>query len=197
MPTPAEFIEQILKSLKEIKKKVEELEKELKLNNNEEDNYVFESLKRGLITLDMVDKKYTKEEKYVNVAVEVNIDNLKYVDKSIIDKFKDKKEFFINLLKENGLNLENMPDFIKTDTEACILAIDNNVEAFKFIGCEELLNDKSFVLDIVDKNGLMLEFVKEDLKKDFEVVITSLSNNNDAKQFISPEIKEKILSLFS
>lgn len=201
--TILEFIEQTLKSVEEIKKKIVDLENDIKKNEVSKpkidvDEIVYEAIKRGFVTLDMVDEKYSKDKVIVKASLEANPENIFYVDDSIVGDFAEyNSQHFKDLLKENGLKLGDLPTTIQTDKELCALAINQNFEAFKFVKNEELLNDRELVLELVEKNGLLLEFVSEELKKDFEVVITAVSNNNDAKNFISDEIKDKILSLFS
>ena len=130
-----------------------------------------------------------------------NIDSIIQTLYMTIQKIKEevsyKVEHFKPALKKNGLKLEDFPIFIQEDKELCILAIEQNYQAFKFVKNKEVLNDKCLVLDLVDKDGLLLEFASQDLKKDFDVVLTAVSNNHNAKEFISKDIKEKIISLFS
>jgi hypothetical protein len=194
-----ELLEDTLKNIEEIKSKVLTIENDIKNKQIVKprldiDEIVLESLKRGFVTLDMVDEKYSKDKNFVKIAIEANSENINYIDDSIVEDFI---KHFKNLLKEDGLKLKDCPFSIQNNKELCNLAINQNFEAFKFVKNEELLNNRNLALELVDKNGLLLEFVNENLKKDFEVVITAISNNNDVKEFISDEIKEKIISLFS
>ena len=133
-------------------------------------------------------------EEICKAALENDAGAIQFVGPDVIDKFVESVK---SILKIDGLQLGKMPLHIQEDKIHCTEAVNQNIEAIKFVKCDELLHDKELFLNLVDKNGLLLEFACDELKEDFEVIITALSNNKDSKEFISIKVRERILSIFN
>lgn len=188
------FIKNTLEQIDEIKLKLIEIQNNIEKEETNKDIISYKCLEESDKTLDMFTDRYRKDKNFVKIALEKNSENIIFVDESILDSFG---EFIKEILQKDGLKLEKFPDCIKENEEYCYLAIKQNYEALKFVKNKRVINDKPVILKLVENNGLLLEFVSDELKKDFEIIISAVSNNSDAKKFISPIVKEKIIGLFS
>ena len=83
-------------------------------------------------------------------------------EKERIKKLDMEKQEVLNLVKENGLNLENLK--------------------------EEFKNDKEIVIEAVKENGMALEFASNDLRNDSEVIFEAILQNPEAINFSNKDI---------
>lgn len=83
-------------------------------------------------------------------------------EKERIKKSDMEKQEVLNLVKENGLNLENLK--------------------------EEFKNDKEIVIEAVKENGMALEFASNDLRNDSEVIFEAILQNPEAINFSNKDI---------
>ena len=83
-------------------------------------------------------------------------------EKERIKKIDMEKQEVLNLVKENGLNLENLK--------------------------EEFKNDKEIVIEAVKENGMALEFASNDLRNDSEVIFEAILQNPEAINFSNKDI---------
>ena len=116
-----------------------------------------------------------------NTALEQEPYAIQFVAEDVLYKFVESVK---SVLSTDGLQLKNMSPSVQKNKSHCAVAVNQNIEAIKFVLCEEIINDKELFLEIVDKNGLLLEFASDNLKEDFEVIFTALSNNKESKEFV-------------
>ena len=81
-----------------------------------------------------------------------DIDKLSYVD-------------LLSLLDKDGGKLSTLPANYKSDKKCIAVAITNCPDAFLGIS-PELKNNRSFVYDLLYKNGLVLKHLSEEFKND-------------------------------
>jgi len=87
----------------------------------------------------------------------------------------DHKKSILSLLKKDGLYLKKLEDKYKRDIELVRIAIENNVEAFKYVP-KELKIDRTFILSLLKTEGYLLEYLSDDFKKDKELVMVAVSS---------------------
>ena len=194
-------IDTVFDEIISLKVKVENLNKNLNnyLNNQKElpinkEELLIQSFKLNSIDLTMVPDEFLENKEVIKIAIDNDIKNINYPSPEFIFNNSD---IVSDILSKDGLKLEYMPNYIKENKNFCTIAINENYNSFKFSKCQEIINDKNLVNKIVDKDGLLLEFSSSELKKDFEIAITAITNNRQAEKFISKEIRENIISLFS
>jgi hypothetical protein len=135
---------------------------------------------------DLEKKEITKED------VEKDTKQFEFVK----DELKDDKDFVISILKKDPLMFKFVSDNLKNDYEVSNTVYTLSPKDVIYSKNLDFIGKKEVMMPLIKENGLLLEFVADNLKEDYEMVIIAVSQNNEAKQFISPKIKEKILSLF-
>ena len=155
----------------------------------------------------------------------VNVDNKETLE-NLSKELKTNKDFILELVRQNGLFLEYASEELQSDKEIVLAAITNNGKALEYAS-QELKADKEIVLAAITNNGEALRYASDEFKatrefvltaaksygsvlnfysvpKEFngdkEVVMTALTNDGHALQFVSDELKadkEVVLFAFS
>lgn len=108
---------------------------------------------------------------------------------NLSDEFKNDKDIVLKAVKENGYSLEFASEELKLDKEIVLQAVNGNGNAFTFAN-DELKSDKEFVLLAVKENGYALRFASEELKNDKDVVLEAVKNLNYSIEHASQEIQD-------
>jgi hypothetical protein len=108
------------------------------------------------------------------------------------DAFKKDKHYATMAIQQNGIAICFTP--FLPDRELCKLALKTNPHAFR---CFKFYrNDKELAMLAVSKhriingNGLMLEFVKDELNDDIDVVMAAVNSYGVALQYASDRLKD-------
>lgn len=72
-----------------------------------------------------------------------------------------------------------------TDPDFCLIAVQSNSEALKYI--PETLRDYNLVLNAVSQNGLSLQYADK-FQSNKPICIQAIRNNQDALQYVNPEL---------
>jgi hypothetical protein len=118
---------------------------------------------------------------------------------------KSNKETVLIAVKNDGLSLKYANDSLKEDPTIIMEAIKQNIDSFKYchlLENEEIFkylfqnnykfpswispkikNNKEIMLIAVTQNGMVLEFLKDDFKKDRDIVRASIKQNRGARKF--------------
>jgi hypothetical protein len=129
-----------------------------------------------------------------------DIDNRK-----ILKKYKNNRSIVLEFVKIDGLELKNVLKELK-DPEIIIEAISNNPLALKYaideidniLYCsnnttfeQNQLKDKLYLIicQIISNNGMLLQFLCENLRSDGNIVDLAVRNNGLSIQFASNELQ--------
>ena len=100
-------------------------------------------------------------------------------------------QFVQECVKRDGLTMKyaNMGEWSEHDRRVtATMAMDQNLHSFEFAP-EPLKSYKSFVVQAVQKNGLLLRFAAKEWRKDKDVVTAALMNDPDAFEFASHSLQ--------
>ena len=100
---------------------------------------------------------------------------------------KQKRKDFIWLIEEGSPRLEDLKSF-KDDHEIILKATFIFPEAISY-ATDELKNSKRFILKILKKNGLSLEFVNKEFRSNAEHVLEAVKNKGKALKFADKKLK--------
>ena len=112
--------------------------------------------------------------------LEEDINNYKYASdflKQNIDVVNKIKYIYTKELKKDGMFLEHLPDELKYDNDIVSIAVRQNVMALQFAS-------EKIISEILNKNGIYLKFVPEQLKN-YDLVYIAIQQNGMALQFAS------------
>lgn len=176
-------------------------------SNSENFKYIGENLKddREIVFLAVVEdgnlileaKNYFLSDiELLQIAIGDCPQVLRYLSKEILEQVLT-ESYVIEKLQLDGINLQYMPFEYKVEKKFCTMAIESNWKAYQFCLCQEIIEDRQLALNLVKKDGLILEFFCEEFKKDIEIIIAAITNNKEAKNFISESIKDRIVSAFA
>lgn len=130
-------------------------------------------------------------------------------------EFKNDKEIVKAAVSKNGKALEFASPELKNDKEIVLIALSQTANALEFVGeqfksdseiinaavkswdkeavikfCSPTIdNYRETVIQLLPRDGLLLEFVTPDLRNDKEVVLTAIRDNRLAYKFVSNELK--------
>ena len=117
-------------------------------------------------------------------------------------------EFFINAVQLHGGSLQYASDKIKSDKRVVLESIKSNDvksglanESFIIYASENLLNDRSFVIEAVAVNGKIYKFLKKEFKNDIEIINKSIENDPTVYEYLDNiyksnfEIAKRAISL--
>lgn len=153
-------------------------------------------LKEELVEFKDLDIKFKNNPRIIEIALQKDLRNVKYIQSKLLLEKLRINEITV-LLNRYPLYLEYLPLVFRKDQDYCKRAVLKDFRAIKFVLNKEVLEDKNLFLNILDKDGMLLEYASDALKNDFEIVITAVTQNKESKKFISKEINDKIISLFS
>lgn len=91
---------------------------------------------------------------------------------------KEKNEA-LELVKQNGLALENVSSRLRKDKEVMMEAVKQNGLALKYAP-SEFIFDREIVLEAVKQNGFALQYASENLRNDDEIVLAATKQKKNA-----------------
>ncbi len=102
---------------------------------------------------------------------------------------------YVEIVSENGLELENLPDFCKSNKEVVMAAVSQNGLALKF-AADDLKADLEIVKtalsnyqwDIGDLDEIIFDFIDSKLQNNREIILLAVSNQGRALESISHEL---------
>lgn len=178
----------------------------------------------GLNAFKYINKDLKKDKNFIIEAVKFrkSIEFFDYIDEDLkndVDVLNAaiNKNSSTSVLKKAGkkfkCNKKDILEFLKnTDDYYCIRYIDKNLlkdkeyctellnispaSTLKFC-CDELKDDKDFVMKAIKMNPCTLEFASDRLKKDKEVALTAVRGNYDALAYVDKNLSnDKSISCF-
>jgi len=146
--------------------------------------------------VDLLDINPTNRLEIIKLAIEKDIKNIKYIDnKFLLENLKI--NHITVLLNKYPLYLEYLPERFRAEEDYCRRAVLKDFKAIEFVLNKKVLEDKTLFLIMLDKDGMLLEYASESLRNDFEIVITAVTQNKEAKKFITKKLSDKIISMFN
>jgi hypothetical protein len=131
--------------------------------------------------------------------------------RTIPRKYRNNKVIAMELVKIDGLAIKDIPSELAGDYDLVLNALSSNPLALKYTidSIEQILysgnyNDEqiiklySVICDCVRSDGMLLQYLCEELREDNLIVNTAITNNPDALQFASPKFllnKKKFIKL--
>ena len=106
----------------------------------------------------------------------------------ILPKFNNNKQFVLQIVRMDGMQLEHANDELKNNIDTVIAAIDQNIEAFEFAS-KDIKSDKRIVLKLVKINGLVLQYADPLLQNDKEIVLAAVNNEITSLDYASDILK--------
>lgn len=138
---------------------------------------VFIALKQNREALKYADPKIFEDARFYLAAVrEECLFALQYLSG------KEDKQMILDIVEENGLTLEYVPDVYKNDRDIALAAVNSNGLALEFVH-DGFKNDKDVVLAAVNSNSLALKFAHEQFKNDRDIVLKAIEKNPLALEF--------------
>lgn len=111
---------------------------------------------------------YNDDKEIVMEFVKTKGDKLKYVS----DRLKDDKDVVMAAVEQDGFAIKYASEKLKNDKEIILIA-SKTFSVLQFV-CEDLQNDRNFVLQVV-RNGHNLG-IKDKFKKDRDIVLAAVKN---------------------
>lgn len=102
--------------------------------------------------------------------------------------FRSDREIVLAAVSQNGLALQFASEELQKDWKLAFAAANQNGLALQF-ACDALRNDKNFVLAAIKQNGLALQYASEELKNDKEFVLIAVRQNGQAIHFASSRLR--------
>ncbi|CAE8669697.1 unnamed protein product [Polarella glacialis] len=94
----------------------------------------------------------------------------------------------IDLVKRDGLALQQMPEHLRADQDVVLAAISQEGFALEFAApC--LRENRDFVLAAVRLDGFALRFAAKELRSDLEVVLSAVTQNGASLGFAAKELQ--------
>lgn len=84
--------------------------------------------------------------------------------------------------------LKFIPQYFTNDKEVVLAIIKNKPEAIMAVH-KELLNCKEFIMEVVHINGLILKYLSEEMKDDFNIAYIAVNQNRNAYNLISMRLR--------
>lgn len=125
------------------------------------------------------------DKKYAEMAIEKDA----WAYTSIGEKLRSDKELLIKAAKKNIDILAVIHDSpIINKQDVIIELLEKNKDAIKYIDMESM--EKKTIEKILSKNGLLLEYLSDEMKDDKEIVLVAIKNNDEALEYSSPTIQQ-------
>jgi len=86
----------------------------------------------------------------------------------------------LDQVNKEGTLLRKASKALKQDKDVIKVSVLNNSDAFRKVDADYksiLAKDKPFFLEILKKNGLLLEYASDELQSDVDIVSTAITNN--------------------
>ncbi len=109
---------------------------------------------------------------------------------------EEEKERALEQVKENGINLQGLPENLKREKEVVLEAVKQSGMALEHAS-EDLKKDREVILEAVKQSGMALQYASEDLKKDQEVVLEAVKQSGVACIHADEAIWDSIAFIFS
>jgi hypothetical protein len=100
----------------------------------------------------------------------------------------DKKKA-LEIVQENGLNLEKLPDKFKKNKEIVLAAVTEDGSALEYTNVG-LKKNKEIVLAAVKYHGVNLKYADESLKKNKEIVLAAVKTHAPSIEFADKNLKK-------
>ena len=148
---------------------------------------------------------------FIFASQKIQLELLKNHSNALIELIDDYNVFF-TILKSNGLALQYASERIRDSMRHVFIAIKNTPDAFKFaskrlqynillqnpkilkIASDDVKNDELIVSELVQINGLVLEYASEQLKSNKEIIGHAVRQNKYSWFFVSESIIKEVAS---
>src|SRR5579862_2774098 len=100
------------------------------------------------------------------------------------------EEIYLEMVKGNWENLENVPKTLKNYLEICQLALAQSGLAIRFIS-HEIFDYESFCLKAIKKNPLALQYINKNIKSYNELCLEAVELDWKALQFVPDNRSEE------
>ena len=149
--------------------------------------------------LEYASAKLKNDREIVLTAISNNGSALRYASPELQNDY----EMILLAVKKDGLILQLINEELRNDRNIILNAIDNTDDEER--GCRSdydetqafclasasLQADRSFVLDAVKINGLVLQFVNEIFLNDYEIIYEAVKNTAEALAYVSDKFRNK------
>jgi hypothetical protein len=158
---------------------------------------VLDAVRQEVKALQFVSAALCKDRDFLEEAIFVNKSALSYIpidvdydwlmsmtnsaidDSSDVFESVDRPDALRKARAGSGMWLAEAIEF-QSDKEIVLAALEQNPKALRFTS---LLGDREVVLAAVRRDGMMLEFADESLRRDHEIVCTAIRSNPRARRF--------------
>lgn len=137
-------------------------------------------MKKGLVNFKDLSILDRNEEKLAYAAVKLDSENYSYIGRSL----RDEEKLALEYMKKEGSKLENLDEEYRKNRLFIMDVLDSRAsltEDFFTAIDETLLNDESFMLDLIEKNGNAIIFAPNSIKKDENVILQIIDTAEEGK----------------
>lgn len=127
----------------------------------------------------------------INTITKIDPFSIQYVSNNI----KKDEQFIVQWFKELpfipvGI-FDNLPYVYRDNNEIAEIVVNENYQHLKALSTR-IKDDKKFILNAVEKNGLALQYASQALKNDKDIVLSAINNHINAYVNASEDLKNDI-----
>jgi hypothetical protein len=156
---------------------------DFKFRENKE--IVMIAVKNNGMSLEFASKSLKKDPLIVLEAIKQNVNSFKFCDYHYT--ICDNEEIYKELFQKNYNPLVISPK-IRKNREIMLIAITGNATNFNRV--DDSLKQKPFILEAIQQNGMILEFLDDDYKKDFYCVQRAIKQNGMSLKFANEDLRK-------
>jgi hypothetical protein len=144
------------------------------------------AVKNNGMSLEFASKSLKEDPLIVLEAIKQNVNSFEFCN--YCDNLCDNEEIYKELFQKNYNPLVISPK-IRKNREIMLITITGNATNFHRV--DDSLKHKPFILEALQQNGMILEFLDDDYKKDFYCVQKAIKQNGISLKFAHEELKNK------
>lgn len=149
------------------------------------------ALRENVLALEFASEALRADPFMARLAVRGSWAALSHVD---CEALEDDREIFFEAASQSGHALVLMPERYCGDGPLVLAALRAGPTAAALdAASEQLLGDRTFVLEAVRTDGLALRFASEELRNDHAVVLEALVQNHKARHFVPDALHQDAL----
>lgn len=131
----------------------------------------FQAFSNDYRAAEFISKKFLDDEDFMRGSF-YSADRLERIQYAS-DRLKDNKEFFLDIVKIDGMAIQYASDRLKDDKDVVLVAIDENGRAIQFAS-ERLRNDKDIAFKVFSYQTYNAEYLSEEIKDDKDFILEAI-----------------------
>lgn len=157
--------------------------------DNKERNQILKKAKQGKASLSNTKVREYNDDKEIVMACISSYSGYEILDAS--ERLQKDREVFMLALKRQPEALSHLPNEVKNDLEANLMAATHPLGGKELLSNEiaKKLKDREYALIAVSVNGKAIQLLDENLKEDPEIALAAVKHDGMAYKYVSQSLK--------